>query len=66
MSTHRHAILAFLIVTALALIPLGASAQNGGLVPEDFYQDVGVAEVAISRIISPGEIPVQQWPRPCP
>jgi dipeptidyl aminopeptidase/acylaminoacyl peptidase len=48
MPTHPHASLAFLIVTALALTPLGASAQNGGLVPEDFYQEVGVAEVAIS------------------
>ena len=48
MPTHQHAILAFLIVIALALTPIGANAQNGGLVPEDFYQEIGVGEVTIS------------------
>ena len=48
MTTHHHAVLTILIVIALALFPTDATAQSGGLVPEDFYQEVGVGEVALS------------------
>lgn len=47
MPTHHRAILTAFSVIAMALPPTGAYGQSG-LVPEDFYKEVGVSQVAIS------------------
>ncbi len=48
LNRHPHATVAALAVTAVALSPLSVGAQSRGLVPDDFYREIGVGEVAIS------------------
>ena len=45
---HPHVTVTALAVILLALTPTSADAQNRGLVPSDFYSEVGVGDVAIS------------------
>ena len=48
LNRHTRTAVATLAVIAVALSPLSAGAQNRGLVPDDFYREIGVGEVAIS------------------
>lgn len=45
---HHHAAFVILVFILVALTSPAAKAQNRGLLPADFYREIGVGEVAIS------------------